>query len=175
MFVVVTAPHGYCPTPCSQQRQCDCVAALWASKLNKKLQEAGVASTLLIPLTPRSEGDFNRIWTRDSPYRQQLTKAMETAWLVLDIHSYPPPHWEGYNAIVLDDRRSPPASLLDFSIVTKITIDVRGQGNDIQDEAHSRGIEAFLIEFNEQGDVVKQTQMVENIVAWVKHQKSNVY
>lgn len=175
MFVVITAPHGYCPIPCSQQRQCDCVAALWASKLNKKLQAAGVASTLLIPLTPRSEGDLNRIWTRDSPYRQQLTKAMESAWLVLDIHSYPPPHWEGHNAIVLDDRWPPPQSLLQFSTATGIAADVRGQGNDIQDEAHGRGIEAFLIEFNEQGDITKQNEMIDKIVGWVKQQKRNVY
>lgn len=96
---------------------------------------------------------------------------MDSAWLVLDIHSYPTPHWSGHNAVVLDDRRPPPQSLLSFSAATGIAVDVRGQGNDIQDEAHARGIEAFLIEFNEQGDVTKQTQMIDNIVAWVKQRR----
>lgn len=167
-LVVVTVPHGYCPTPCSLQRQCDCVAALRATQLHAKLQAANVVATLLIPTTPRSEGDFNRIWTRGSPYRQQLTKVLPLAWLVLDIHSFPPPHWQGYDAIVLDDRSPSPESLLSFSSETGITLDSRGVGNDIQDEAHARGVEAFLIEFSEQGNPIKQAQLIDNIVAWVQ-------
>jgi hypothetical protein len=171
MFVVITAPHAVCPQPCADGRQCDCAAELWARKLFQKLQDANILSTLLIPLTPRAEGDFNRYWTRDTPYRRTLTAAMQSSWLVLDIHSYPPPHWEGYDAVILDDRRPAPTSLLSFSQTSGIPADLRGQGNDIQDEAHARGIEAFLIEFNEKGNVQRQSQFIDGIVAWIKRQR----
>lgn len=168
MAVVITVPHAYCPVPCSYERLCDCKAKHWATQLSAKLEEAGIAVQLLAATTPRSKGDFNRIWTRNSPYRQSVRHALDTARLVLDIHSYPRLPWPEYDAIVLDDRWPQPRSLLEFSAATGLPADIRGANNDIQDEAHARGIEAFLIEFNEQGNVAKQEQIVEKIVAWCK-------
>ena len=167
MAVVVTVPHGFCPRPCDEGRQCDCVAAHWARVLAATLKARGVTVKLLIPTTPRFKGDYNRFWTRETSYRKLLTAALETAWLVLDIHSFPPPHWAGYNAIILDDRRPPPQSALQFSAATGIALDSNGASNDIQDEAHQAGKEAFLIEFNEKGDPAVQTAYISAIADWV--------
>ena len=178
MSVVISAPHGYCPDSCAVLRQCDCVAAARARHLHARFQAAGIASTLLIPLTPRAAIDFNRRPARNSLYRQALRRHMLSASLVLDIHSYPGAitrtGWALHEAIILEDRRPTPASTVRFSEFTGIPLDPNGGHNDIQDEAHALGIEAFLIEFNETGSVVAQHAIIERIVAWTRTRESRL-
>jgi len=171
MSVLITVPHGYCEKPCSEGRQCDCTAAHWGRRLFQRLKALSIPSDLFVSATPRSELDLNRPWSRQSHFRLAASEAMQRAWLVLDIHSYPPPHWADYNAVILDDRRPTPQSALAFSAATGIPLDPNGLNNDIQDEAHASGKQAFLIEFNEQGNSAIQSGYIDAIVAWIQHQR----
>ena len=169
--VVITAPHAYCPVPCKVARQCDCSAGRWASILHQALQAAGIESILHIAETPRAAMDFNRRRARGTEYREKLRHYMQQARIVLDIHSYPgsPERgWDRYDVVLLEDRRPTPASSRQFASATGIVLDPNGARNDIQDEAHERGLEAFLLEFNTFGNFRIQQNIIERIVKWVK-------
>lgn len=92
--VIITISHGYCPNTEWDPRVCDRTSLRAGKMLKETLDRNGIDSDLIVtdPVL-RSEIDFNRKESRDTPMRQYLRKILETSsstdLILIDIHSYP--------------------------------------------------------------------------------------
>lgn len=123
--------------------------------------------------------DLNRIWCRaTTTWRRSLRRDMERASLLIDIHSFPAEHSSlncyflidaGYDALDKAPRRCCSLTDIDTALRTAgITSEVvRGERNDIIDEAYSIGLCAILFEINETNDEQTNDTIAQTITAWL--------
>lgn len=112
---------------------------------------------MLIGDVNRRELDLNRRVARKSPYRNVLRSFFRDGRVLLDIHSFPPKttmkydHSEvavGTNRYQIEDYVK---ELTDYIYARDIfTFSVGGLVTDIITEAKGYGVEAYLLEFNEE-------------------------
>jgi len=116
---------------------------------------------------PRSEGDYNRPVTRDSPWRQEIQRhvegiiASDKQVLLYDVHSFPNVcedfcrHSDNRipQLVLLDSEEDPHANLLELAkeeaALTVASLLHAAHKNDITEQARKAGAEAMLWEFNE--------------------------
>lgn len=153
MNVILTVPHG-CPSNLGNLRLCDLMAETTAKELHKSLNARNVSTQLFINKIPRQILDHNRIESRQTDWRRQITKAIQTTKqpIVLDIHSFPN-HTESFGAT---STGRPPKMVIFDNTITEPTIvgsDIKSVpedlNNDIVVRARELGAQARLIEFNE--------------------------
>jgi predicted N-formylglutamate amidohydrolase len=175
MEVLVTVPHGFCPTRMS--RECDTRAGESGSKLAEALREAlpeSVPVKLFFANTERKIGDLNRRATRYTNWRINIQNTVEKALaegksvLLFDVHSFPaectsfckPPHYKIPQIVLLDENDYPHAELmkrvkksasLDYANLLRAS-----HRNDITVQARKAGAEAMLWEFNESKNVLSE-------------------
>jgi hypothetical protein len=154
MAVVITVPHSFCKGDETKSfHYCDLGALNAAKCLNNKINH----SRLFIADVNRRDCDLNRYQCRD---REGFRVHIRDFWntndvkCVLDIHSFPDTEykWNENEIVILDDqgRSKFSVSLADFLKSNYVKVALwTGVSNDIQDEAHERGLLATLIEFNE--------------------------
>lgn len=108
-IVLITVPHARCPDP-PVGHECDFAAKPFAEDLHSSLGKRHVRSELRIPNEKeyRRECDLNRYRCRGQEYRKHLTEFMEKnasqIKFVLDIHSFPPPHFDDVDIALLDNK-----------------------------------------------------------------------
>jgi len=157
-----------------------------ATKIAAALGSAGVKNEIVIGDVNRRTLDLNR---RESRYtadfreriRQLVTeRSADSRMFTLDIHSYPKHHeWAGtagYPMVFLYAGGPAPAwvgnmaALIRKNIDRGITIiDGIGPVNDIQDELHTLGFEAVLLEFNESNTAPTEEQLARAVREWAEN------
>jgi hypothetical protein len=169
--VVLTVPHSLCERPCRSGRTCDCVSGKRALQLELLLREAGVSVVRLSADNYRRDVDLNRWPARNTEYRRTIRRYLQSAErprLLLDIHSYPAETdrsgWAENSLVLLwEGAQLYPQSILELSRRSGALL-VRGERNDIIDEAHENAVPAVLLEFNE--DFYRSGDLF-SIVNWV--------
>lgn len=162
--VILTVPHSVClyRDYARLDHMCDLAAATAANEIKRLLERRHIKSIIVPATINRRFDDLNRISSRIHrvDFRETIDELIKknkgTLKLVLDVHSYNADYeaWEDYEIAVLDDRK------LDRKLESYHMVDwlrkngvtatlVQGIDNDIQDEMHEKGIESYLIEFNE--------------------------
>lgn len=152
----LTVPHAKCP-PMRGGHLCDYAAPKMAHKLASELGESQVLEGDL----SRDKCDLNREECKlTTAYRIGLTGKLEREGkpsLLLDVHSYPTgaEDFGAYDMVILDDADSPTSSSYGEFLAERLRSQginvgqIRGARNSIQEEMHSRGVNAMLLEFRE--------------------------
>lgn len=154
-------PHAY-PRPGSNERTSD-TRALEAAIIITTGTD-GKNHSLLYPNVGviRSEHDLNRIASRETKWRKQLTQLISKSSLVVDVHSFPllafgkmpaASSGGGWKVVILNEYRNLPEHIsIIYTEIRKIIAEVTilsGIKNDINDEAIAAGKKAILLEFCE--------------------------
>jgi len=162
-FVILTAPHARCTATSHSNHSCDFAALSAANELSKALDSVGIESIVLAGDINRETTDLNRAVARyTTDFRESLRmevrlRSRKHEIIVLDVHSYPQSSkWGTYPIVFLYAGGRVPqwADSMGMAISNELRkpitiLDNLGQINDIQDEMHSLGIRAILLEFNE--------------------------
>lgn len=182
-MVDVTAPHAFCKG--LPYRSCDTLAGEASSELSRALVSRGISSHRFAAQTPRADCDLNRDACYDHPWRLEVREHVasdEGVRRLLDVHSYPAdyPEWSPYEIVVLDDYtggyRAFASGLYEhLRRGGARVLFAQGVNNSIQDEFNSRGIPSTLIEFREDLDRSRLSQLCSVIadyaVGGMDHQK----
>lgn len=171
MKILLTVPHAYCDELLIYGHYCDPIAEEMAKKISRK-----IPVDLEIGDIPRPVCDLNRIACRITDFRRRISRKIKNFDLILDIHSYPSDSEYGpWDITILEDRQ-PNLNLTSYSLykyLQSFGINVGliyGKDNDIIDEANEKGVDAFLIEFNESLSEKYNNYLVSLIVNWISTQ-----
>lgn len=163
IFVILTVPHATCTTTSHINHSCDFAALSAANELSKALENVGIESLVLAGDINRGITDLNRMVSRyTTDFREAVRaevrrRSSKREIFVLDVHSYPQnSKWGLYPIVFLYAGGRVPkwADSMGMAIISELQkpitiLDNLGQINDIQDEMHSLGVKAILLEFNE--------------------------
>lgn len=176
---ILTVPHAVCP-PQARGHMCDIVApsvakAIWAAGGD------AVEAPYVPSNTPRTECDLNRTECRDHPFRNMLRERLlrePRVGFVIDVHSFwrTAPTFSPHELVVLDDVPSggtfPTSYVRDYAqMMAKRGVDIaviRGIKNDIIDEMRTRGVPAFLLEFNESLSGARMRELAIFTATWLR-------
>src|SRR3989344_7357241 len=173
-IIIITVPHGLClaRTACSTIRTCDLRAQQASNKLYEKLVLKNNYPTTLLSNIERAEHDLNRPWSREVPWRLELTKILkklrqlgnDKEIILVDMHSfvgpirridkYPDENFKNKKLALLDfkdnDITNNLLNKLKNSLGDDNVIFVPGsEVNDIQLTSRKYVNYSFLIENNE--------------------------
>lgn len=180
MRILLTCPHAYCGNNSidrnyfESEHFCDLIAEDMTNELYTKLSKNNQVD-IEIGKTARPECDLNRIQCRNTSFRRKISQKMQNFDLILDIHSYPSnSEYGAYQAVILEDRPLSrdlsSYSLYQYLISNGINVGLlQGRGNDIEDESHEKGIDSFLIEFDEDMSLKFNQNLINLISEWVRN------
>lgn len=157
MKILLTVPHAVCTNELIQQHFCDPIAEKMAVTLYQKLSKRNFVD-LEVGNVPRPSCDLNRRTCRGTAFRREISRKMRSFDIVLDIHSYPNDSQYGpWDIVILEDRpfneNLSSVSLYEYLRSFGVNVGLLlGKDNDITDECSEKGVDAFLIEFNESLD-----------------------
>lgn len=160
---IITVPHAICEDGYTQKEHlCDFVSLECGKRIYEILKERGENVILLYPeqtrfyfdgIGNRVSRDMNRIPSRKLNFRQRLSKEMETARKLWDIHSFPRMKKFPFNndVYLLQDDMD---FLFDegIKLVNKYRANgfkcelIQGSKNDITNEAREKGLKTILLE-----------------------------
>jgi hypothetical protein len=164
MFVLITVPHGYCPTKIG--RTCDLRASASAKILNEILTKNGQPHALVKANVARTIVDLNRkrpkrtqkvalhYWQKFHHRIMHIIQREEhEKILLLDIHSFPKGHFNGAQITIIDIYKKSRVKLQHFILFirAKLNLDVKlykGLDNRIQN-TYKKYTYPLLIEFCE--------------------------
>ena len=160
---IITIPHAICePGYTQKEHLCDFVSLECGKRIYEKLKEKEENVVILYPeqtrfyfdgIGNRVSRDMNRTLSRKLDFRQMLSKEMETARKLWDVHSFPRMKKFPFNndVYLLQDEMS---FLFDETIhlVNLYRMNgfkceyIEGSKNDIINEAREKGLKTVLLE-----------------------------
>lgn len=164
MFVLITIPHGYCPTQIG--RTCDLRAQSCAKIVNDILTKNGEPHASVKANVARTVVDLNRkrpkrtkkvalqYWQKfDHRIMHIIQREERQKILLLDIHSFPKGSFHGAQIAIIDIYKKSRIKLKQFTLFihTKLNLDVKlykGLDNRIQN-TYKKYTYPLLIEFCE--------------------------
>jgi len=181
---VVTVPHATCPPKRDKKawlhtgiHACDPYGSRGCALLRRAFVEIGRVVVTTESPVPRTDVDMNRVWSRTTGWRTDLSKMLAKApdkiACLIDSHSYPAdyPPWRGHDVVILTE--SAPETW-QRQLATAAFLSGRGKNviditmTDIIQDAHSYGIPAVLIEFSEALSLGAMTLICERIADFLK-------
>lgn len=180
VVTIITAPHSLCRGDIPS-RHCDEISETAARSLYNKID---TDTAIFLADQFRGDIDLNRPISRDTGYRQEVTDLMreinqkKQLGFLIDVHSFPDEEHGDVAISILDNTPGTAYSLTLAYMLDQAGIPSnyrRGQipvslvkGNDLVNEARSRGLFAVLIEYSEKLDRDTIDQINDIIHSWLK-------
>jgi DNA-directed RNA polymerase subunit M/transcription elongation factor TFIIS len=156
--IIVTVPHALPAGEDYEEHWCDWSANPAAHQLQTTLEKK-YDTQLHISDKQRTEIDYNRILSAETPWQHELDDLLKDAKMLVDVHSFPvdDPMWAGYDFVLFSSDKWPLKAQEDQSALMehlrecgyKVMMDIADHRNYIQEKGVKLGIPSFLIEFGE--------------------------